>query len=196
MNIIEKRIDELIPYEKNPRRNNDAVKYVAASIKNFGFRVPIVIDKDNVIVCGHTRLKAAKQLKMKTVPCVVADDLTDEQIKAFRLADNRVSEFSEWDDELLPFELSDLKTIDMSEFGFEIVTGDEFGEDFELPNGEKSEFCHMKIVLHKKQKDLIMQACKMVKDEISETFGNPNENGNAIFEVCRQWVERKKFKLK
>ena len=83
MNIIEKRVKDL-PYEKNPRKNDDAVQYVANSIKEFGFRVPIVIDSDNTIVCGHTRWKASKLLNMETVPCVVADDLTEEQIKAFR----------------------------------------------------------------------------------------------------------------
>ena len=82
MQIIEKNIKELIPYEKNPRKNDKSVDKVAQSIDQFGFRVPVVIDKDNVIVCGHTRYKAAKKLHLTSVPCVVADDLTDEQIKA------------------------------------------------------------------------------------------------------------------
>lgn len=92
MKIIEKKTSDLIPYANNPRHNDDAVQYVANSIKDFGFKVPIVIDTSGVIVCGHTRLKAAKLLKLDTVPCVVADDLTPEQIQAFRLADNKVSE--------------------------------------------------------------------------------------------------------
>lgn len=86
MNIIELKIKDLKPYENNPRRNDDAVDYVANSIKQFGFKVPIVIDKDNNIVCGHTRYKAAKKLKIESIPCVIADDLTEEQIKAFRLS--------------------------------------------------------------------------------------------------------------
>ena len=118
MQIIEKPIGELIPYEKNPRRNEEAVPYVAESIREFGFKVPIVIDRDGVIVTGHTRLKAAQELNMETVPCIVADDLTPEQIKAFRLADNKVSEFSDWDFDLLEQELADLD-FDMSDFGFE-----------------------------------------------------------------------------
>lgn len=97
MDIIEMKLKDLTPYENNPRNNKDAVDFVANSIQEFGFKVPIVIDKDNVIVCGHTRYLASKQLKLKTVPCIKADDLTDEQIKAFRLADNKVSEKAEWD---------------------------------------------------------------------------------------------------
>lgn len=122
MNIKELKITEITPYEKNPRKNNEAVKYVAESIKQFGFKVPIVLDKDNVIVCGHTRYAAAKKLKLKTVPCIMADDLTDEQIKAYRLADNKVSEKAEWDLDLLNLELEelDLTDIDMNDFGFNL----------------------------------------------------------------------------
>lgn len=119
MNIIEKRVKDLKPYEKNPRLNDDAVKYVAESIKNFGFKVPLVIDKDNNIVCGHTRWKACKKLKIDTVPCVVADDLTEEQIRAYRLADNRVAEKAEWDLALLDTELAEIETIDMTLLGFD-----------------------------------------------------------------------------
>jgi ParB family chromosome partitioning protein len=119
MNIIEKRVKDLKPYEKNPRLNDDAVKYVAESIKEFGFKVPIVIDKDNNIVCGHTRWKACKKLKIDTVPCVVADDLTEEQIRAYRLADNKVGEKAEWDLALLDTELAEIETIDMTLLGFD-----------------------------------------------------------------------------
>lgn len=95
MNVQEIKLKDIKPYGKNPRKNDDAVPYVAESIKQFGFKVPIVIDKNNVIVAGHTRYKAAKKLGFKSVPCIIADDLTDEQIKAFRLADNKVSEKAE-----------------------------------------------------------------------------------------------------
>lgn len=122
MDIFMKKLNEIKPYEKNPRRNDDAVKYVAASIKEFGFKVPIIIDKDGVIVAGHTRYKAAKNLNIEQVPCIVADDLTEEQIKAFRLADNKVSEFSEWDFDLLNTEIEDLLDFDMSAFGFNAET--------------------------------------------------------------------------
>lgn len=130
MDILELGVDELIPYENNPRKNDEAVDKVALSISAFGFKVPIVIDANNVIVTGHTRLKAAKKLGIKTVPCIKADDLTDEQIKAFRLADNKVAEFSEWDDEKLMKELEALGDIDMSLYGFEFPDdNDEDGED-------------------------------------------------------------------
>lgn len=127
MNIVEKHVDELIPYENNPRHNEDAVKFVKASIQQFGFKVPIVIDPDNTIIAGHTRVLAAKELGMATVPCVVADDLTEEQIKAFRLADNKVSEASGWDWDKLDQELMALSGlgIDMSSFGFDAVNEDE-----------------------------------------------------------------------
>lgn len=121
MEIQEKKIKELIPYEKNPRKNDAAVEYVTNSIKEFGFKVPIVIDKNGVIVCGHTRYKAAQRLRLKTVPCIIADDLNDEQIKAFRLADNKVSEKSEWDFDLLYEELDGIFDIDMEEFDFPLV---------------------------------------------------------------------------
>lgn len=129
MNIVEKKIDELIPYEKNPRKNKEAVKYVAESIKQFGFKVPIIIDKNNVIVAGHTRLLGAKKIGLKTVPCIIADDLTDEQIKAFRIADNKVSEFAEWDFDLLGEELDNIFDIDMQDFGFDIDELDLTDED-------------------------------------------------------------------
>lgn len=113
------KTDELIPYVNNPRLNDNAVDAVASSIKEFGFKQPIVIDKDKVIVAGHTRLKAAKKLKLETVPCIMADDLTEAQIKAYRLADNKVAESAEWDLTKLQIELDALSEVDMSQFGFE-----------------------------------------------------------------------------
>ena len=118
MQIKEMKIGDLVPYENNPRHNENAVDAVAESIRRFGFKVPIIVDKDNVIVAGHTRLKAAEKLGLETVPVIMADDLTDEQIKAFRLADNKTGELAEWDFELLKEELHEIKGIDMSEFGF------------------------------------------------------------------------------
>ena len=125
MDISEKKVKDLIPYENNPRLNDDAVEYVMQSIESFGFKVPIVIDKDNVIVCGHTRWKAAQRLGMKTVPCVVADDLTSEQIKAYRIADNKVTDFSLWDNKKLLEELNEIAELDP-----DLFTGFDIGEMF------------------------------------------------------------------
>lgn len=120
MNIVMRGIDSIHPYGNNPRKNEAAVQPVANSIKEFGFKVPIIIDSSGEIVTGHTRYKAAKLLGMTEVPCIVADDLNEKQIQAFRLADNKVGEFAEWDDAALAQEIADLTgTIDMGElFGF------------------------------------------------------------------------------
>lgn len=120
MKTREIKITELKPYENNPRHNDAAVDKVSESIKQFGFKVPIVVDKDLVIVCGHTRLKAAEKLGLEKVPCVVADDLTEDQIKAFRLADNKTAEFAEWDVDKLVEELDELTNFDMTAFGFDM----------------------------------------------------------------------------
>jgi len=137
MKIVNKKIEELIPYENNPRFNDDAVEYVANSIKQFGFKVPIIVDKNNVIIAGHTRYKASIELGLEEVPTIVADDLTEEQIKAFRLADNKVSEKSSWNFELLDEELEDLD-IDMEQYGFDKIEDINF-EDFYEDNEVKKE---------------------------------------------------------
>ena len=125
LEIIYKKINEIIPYKNNPRKNDDAVEDVANSIKEFGFKVPIVIDKNNEIVAGHTRYKASKKLGLEKIPCIIANDLNEEQIKAFRLADNKVSEKAEWDLDILNDELDDILNIDMSDFGFDLDLEDE-----------------------------------------------------------------------
>lgn len=147
MNIIYKKLSEIKPYENNPRHNDVAVEQVANSIKEFGWKQPIVIDKSGVIVVGHTRYKAAERLGLTDVPCVIADDLTDEQIKAYRLADNKTGELSTWDFELLDIELDGVLDIDMSNFGFDLnrsesMENDSFYSDkveglFYEPNEEK-----------------------------------------------------------
>lgn len=130
MKIVDKPIEWLRPYENNPRNNEQAVEAVANSIKEFGFKVPIVATIDGEIVNGHTRFKAAKFLKLKTVPVLIADDLTEEQIKAFRLADNKTGELADWDVELLYGELDELTGFDMTMFGFEDI-------DFSLDDFEE-----------------------------------------------------------
>ena len=142
MNIIKMKVEELIPYINNPRNNENAVDKVASSIAEFGFKNPIVIDKNNVVINGHTRLLASKKLGLKEVPVIVADDLTEAQVKAFRIADNKTSEYAEWNEELLKLELEQLEemnfdldevNIDYSDFGLEIDLED-IEEEFESDN--------------------------------------------------------------
>ena len=192
MQLVYKNLKDINPYENNPRNNDDAVKYVAESIKEFGFKVPIVIDKEGVIVAGHTRWKAAKSLNINEVPCIIADDLSDDQIKAYRLADNKVAEFAEWDFNILNLELDELLEFDMSVFGFDIdEVVDEYGTDFDLPDGDKSEMEQITFTLHHEQAEFIKYAIGQI-DEYTETFGNTNKNGNAIYELVKQWAELKK----
>lgn len=121
MEIVYKKLSELKPYENNPRFNDDSVQYVANSIREFGFKVPIIIDRNNQIVAGHTRYKDSIELGLDEVPCIIADDLTDEQVKAFRLADNKVGEKSLWNNDFLNEELDALADMfDMNDFGFAI----------------------------------------------------------------------------
>lgn len=139
--------EKLIPYINNPRINDEAVDVVAASIKEFGFKNPIIIDKENVIIAGHTRLKAAKKLGMEEVPVIRVEDLTENQIKAFRIADNKTVEFAEWDMELLQLELEELEDMftGFSEEEKEIIFSvsdidiDSFFEDTEETNKKKEE---------------------------------------------------------
>ena len=146
MNIQQIPINDLKPYPQNAKKHpSEQVEHIANSIREFGFQQPIVVDKDNVVVIGHGRLLAAKKLNMDSVPCVRADDLTDEQIKALRLADNKTNE-SEWDFDLLDTELSDIE-IDMEQFGFEKEEKEQ-KEKGEVPFTEELLLSHNYIVLY------------------------------------------------
>lgn len=151
MKIIEKSVADLVPYENNPRNNTFSVDKVAESIKEFGFKVPILIDKNNVIIAGHTRLKAAEQLGLESVPCILVDDLTEDQIAAFRLIDNKTGELAEWDFDKMREELDEIE-LDMSEFGFDdFMDGiesfaadvpDSFDEIDELSTTHRCPYCN------------------------------------------------------
>ena len=136
--IIDVELDKLIPYARNPRKNDHAVDKVAAAIREYGFRVPILAKSDKTVVDGHLRLKAAKKLGLETVPVMLCDDMTDAQIKAFRISVNRVAEFAEWDDELLRVEFAELE-----ELGFDLeLTGfsvDEMANIFDDSEQEDTE---------------------------------------------------------
>ena len=170
------KLEQIKPYERNPRKNDDAVKYVKQSIKEFGFKVPIVLDKDNVIVAGHTRYKASKELGLKEVPCIVADDLTDEQIKAFRIADNKVGEIAEWDEDLLAIEMDDITEFDMSDFGF--LEEDEETEpinDEDIENTQRIEnvlkFGKVQVVMTDDEFDELNEKFDEYVDENGVSFG-------------------------
>lgn len=200
MQIIEMKISEVKPYENNPRKiSEEAIQRVAASIREFGFKQPIVIDKNNVIIAGHTRLKAAELLGLKTVPVIRADDLTPEQVKAYRLADNKVAEATDWDMNALDKELAEILDIDMDEFGFDIadIDPDAFDDDFTLPDGDK-DGATMTFTLANEQADFIKASIdKVIKesnaiDDEIKNFGNTNRNGNALYRLVKEWAELRK----
>jgi len=137
MKVEAKSIDEIKPYENNPRDNDDAVDAVANSIKEFGWQQPIVVDNEGVIIAGHTRYKAAKKLGLKHVPVVVANNLTPDQVKAYRLADNKTAELADWDMDLLNDELDQIRNIDMSDFGFDELDDDQIDTEPKVDDNEE-----------------------------------------------------------
>ena len=184
-------LDSIIPYEKNAKKHDEQqINNVAESIRQYGFVQPIVIDRDGVIVIGHCRALAAKKLGMQSVPCVCVEDLTPEQVNALRLVDNKSNE-SDWDFDLL---LDELEGLDLEGFNFNwgVDTDENYSTDFTLPDGDKPEICQMTFTLHERQKELIEYALELVGDEVTETFGNTNKNGNALYEVVKQWARRSK----
>lgn len=196
LQIVYRPLSCIKPYERNPRKNKDAVPAVRESIRQFGFKIPIVIDNKNTIICGHTRVLAAKELGMAEVPCVVADELSDAQIKAFRLADNKVGELASWDMDLLPLELADIQ-MPMTDFGFEVISDEDFSENFTLEAGEKKPFQQISLTVHDEQAKLILAAIKYVYDHnaVTETFTNENHNGNGLYEVVREWAAMKQMRV-
>ena len=167
MQIYDKQLDEIKPYENNPRHNDNAVDAVAASIREFGFKVPLVIDRDGVIVAGHTRLKAAKKLGLDKVPCFIADDLTDEQVRAFRLADNKVGELATWDLDTLKVELDNIGEIDLSDMGFDLNDDDKPAEDIIEPTEKEIngyQFVHYMITVDINHHDKIIGLINQLKE--------------------------------
>lgn len=133
LKIVYRKPEELLEYDNNPRNNEEAVGKVAESIRQFGFKVPILIDQNNIIIAGHTRKLAAEELGLTQIPCICVEDLSEQQVKAFRLADNKVAEFSSWDPDKLTDELAEIMDIDMTVFDFPDMALDELDvkdEDF------------------------------------------------------------------
>lgn len=190
-----KSIEDLIPYARNQRIHSDEqVKKIAASIKEFGFKNPVIVDKEGTIIAGHGRCLAAEKLKIKELPVIVADDLNASQVKALRLADNRLQDLSAFDDELVNLELEELSELD---FDLEL-TGFTSGislddiEEVELPklrDCDKEPFQTMTFKLHDDQVDSINKAVNIAKSQgYSESELNTNSNGNAIYYICEFFI--------
>ncbi len=194
MEIITLPIESLTMHKGNAKlRPQEQIDQIKESIKLYGFNDPIGIwGKKNTIVEGHGRYMAAREMGLMEVPCIRLDHLSDKQRREYMLVHNQTTMNSGWDFDLLMDELDGLD-FDGFDFGFEdVVSPDDFGEDFSLPDGEKPEICQMTFTLHENQAELIKYAIQQVEDDISETFGNTNQNGNALYEVVRQWAERRK----
>lgn len=203
MQIVMKRIDELKHYEKNNKKHPEKqIEKIVDSIKEFGFKNPVLIDKNNVIIAGHGRTIAAEKLGMKEVPCVDCSDLTENQVKALRLMDNKSADLAEWDFDNIKFELEALKlddfNIDLTGFEMADISGvedsEEYGTEFSLPDGDKAPFQQMTFTLADAQAEFIKEAIRKIKEAKpnTETFGNENSNGNALYEVVLQWEELKR----
>ena len=217
MEIIELPIKALKPYKRNPRKNDKAVEYVANSIRNFGFKVPIVIDENYEIVCGHTRWKAAKTIGLDTVPCIMADDLNEDQIRAFRLADNKTAEMADWDFDLLEMEFNDIdpELFDMSDFGFfqddepektpTEVTEDDFDEStvteavckrgqiwvlgcHRLMCGDSTSVEDVARLMNGKKADMVFTDPPYGMKKESEGVLNDNLNSDDLLGFNRQWI--------
>ncbi len=190
-------IDSIKPYDKNPRINGDAVDAVAESIKTFGFNNPILVGKKSVIIAGHTRLKAAKQLELKEVPIVRLEHLTEAQFIAFNIADNQTASIAEWDIPALGDLISELKTEDselLSSIGFDeerlaeiLADAESYSDNFNLPSGDKPGFEQMTFTISTSQAEIVRVAMKKAKDSGEFKTDNENSNGNAITRICEAY---------
>lgn len=195
MNIEFVLIDKIIPYARNQRKHSDdQVKKIASSIREFGFKNPVIVDKDMSIIAGHGRCLAAEKLGLDKVPVIIADDLNEAQIKAYRLADNRLHDLSEFDMDLVSLELEELRELD---FNLELtgfassVSIDEL-EECELPelsDGDREPFQQMAFKLHDEQADSVKRALKFAIDSgANQSDLNENRNGNAIAFICEYFL--------
>ena len=192
--------DSLIEYARNPRKNDHAVDRVAAAIREFGFRVPILAKSDKTIVDGHLRLKAAKKLGLEEVPVLLCDDMTDVQVRAFRLSVNKVSEFADWDDGMLRVELDALGVdgfdLELTGFSLDEIQALSFDDEAEtempeLADGDKEPYQQKTFTIHEEQAAIVDDAITLARtNPLSDTGVNENSNGNALALICAQWLER------
>ncbi len=200
--IVYKNVKDLIPYVNNTRTHDDKqIKQIAASIKEFGWTNPILTGEDNDIIAGHGRVLAAEKLGINEVPVIVLKGLTEAQKKACIIADNKLALNAGWDDELLAIEIDGLKELDfdLSLIGFNqdeldriLMTDEDFGEDFSLPDTDRNEIQQKTFTLHEKQIELIEYAMQSVDNGNIETFGNTNKSGNLLYMVVKEWAEQRK----
>lgn len=199
MKLVVMSVDDIKRYENNPRDNDSAVDAVAKSLHEFGWKQPIVVDSDNTIIVGHTRYKAALSLGMTSVPVVVADDLTPEQARAYRIADNKTGEIADFDDELLEIEVRRLMDddYDISQLGFNSDELEKLLGQFdvsptqapELPDGDRSPYQQMTFTLHDSQADVVKEAIKKAIDAGGfDEAVNTNSNGNALARIAEAYL--------
>lgn len=198
MEIIKLNINDIKPYEKNAKIHTaEQIEQIKSSIQMFGMNDPIAVWGDqNLIVEGHGRLEALKELGYTEVDCIRLDHLSDEERKAYTLTHNKLTMNTDFDYNILDQELADIFNIDMENFGFELsdISADDFGEEFTLASGDKGNIEQITFTLASEQAEVIRNAINFIKDNelYTDTFGNENKNGNAIYEVVRQWAEQKK----
>lgn len=168
LKIVYLPVEKIKPYKDNPRDNSKAIKKVAASIQENGFRQPLVLDKNRVIITGHTRFEAAKTLGMEKLPCIIADDMSKEKVKAYRIADNKVAEYSTWNDSLLASEMEALKELgyDLEDTGFSEIEIMELTEDILPEKYDSKEFKDYEDEANKKLKSYnVIICCKNEKEQ-------------------------------
>lgn len=190
--VVYQDISQIHPYENNPRNNEAAIEPVAQSIKRFGFRVPILIDGKGTIIAGHTRYEAAKRLGMDKVPCIRVDDLTDEQIRAYRIADNKVAEASSWNDDVLRAEMDALKAldVDLTDTGFSEVELD--GLLREVEDADFEEFFTEPVQQQPKAADAEQSAeTQQSTQPESSQLAVPRQSGSKLIQCphCGEWFE-------
>jgi len=195
LKIEQVKLDALIPYARNSRTHSDAqVAQIAASIKEFGFTNPVLIDETGSIIAGHGRVMAARKLAIADVPSIRLTHLTEAQKKAYVIADNKLALNAGWDDEMLAVELTDLKdmdfNLDLTGFTLDELKGvQELGGMPELPTGDKEPFQQMTFTLHDTQAEQVGAAIDAAK-RMGQFIDSPNENGNgnALARICETFL--------
>ena len=192
--IVSRKVDDLIPYARNSRTHSDAqVAQIAASVREFGWTNPVLVDGENGIIAGHGRVLAARKLGMEEVPCIELAGLSDTQRRAYIIADNKLALNGGWDDELLALELGELHAadFDMALLGFEAPPAVDALDDMPImPDGEKEPFQQKTFTLHDEQASIVDDAITLARtNPLADTGLNENSNGNALALICAEWLK-------